>query len=219
MVRSCEREGWFGGKLDLVWTSLWCIDDSVWFLKAWLCCSCSFFLVIFEAFSWWFSWSDFEAFLFAIRWGMLHEPFVVLFPLIPLTNMWAKGLNFGVFDVLGLVEFLEGFLWFLLIEQVLMDHNLVIECPWGVPTIPKVLFGSVERIGRSRVGFGGVDPRVLSTPSCPVYTGLTGALDRSNRCEPFVGFASSELLNSCVFGLCCCWSVLGNFGGILVGFV
>jgi hypothetical protein len=55
--------------------------------------------------------------------------------------------------------------------------------------IPKVLFGSVERIGRSGVGFGGVDPRllfiprtgvgfggvdprVLFIPSCPGYTGL-----------------------------------------------
>jgi hypothetical protein len=28
-----------------------------------------------------------------------------------------------------------------------------------------------------------------------------------------VGFASGELLNPCVIGLCWCWSVLGNFGG------
>jgi hypothetical protein len=64
-----------------------------------------------------------------------------------------------------------------------------------------------------------VDPRVLFIPSYPSYTGLTGALDRSDRCEPFVGFASGELLNPCVFGLCWCWSVLGSFGGVLVGFV
>jgi hypothetical protein len=38
----------------------------------------------------------------------------------------------------------------------------------------------VERFGRSRLGFGGVDPRVLFIPSCPGYTGLTGALDRSD---------------------------------------
>jgi hypothetical protein len=77
----------------------------------------------------------------------------------------------------------------------------------------------VERIGRSGVGFGGVDPRVLFIPSCPGYTGLTGALDRSDRCEPYVGFASGELLNQCVFELCWCWSVLGSLGGVLVGFV
>jgi hypothetical protein len=60
---------------------------------------------------------------------------------------------------------------------------------------------------RSRVGFGGVDPRVLFILSCPGYTNLTGALD---RCEPFVGFASSELLNPCVFGLCWCCQFLAG---------
>jgi hypothetical protein len=77
----------------------------------------------------------------------------------------------------------------------------------------------VERIGRSGIGFGGVDPRVLFIPSCPGVTGLTGTLDRSDRCKPFVGFATSDLLDPCVFGLCCCWSVLGYFGVVLLGFV
>jgi hypothetical protein len=77
----------------------------------------------------------------------------------------------------------------------------------------------VERIGRSGVGFGGVDPRVLFISSCLGFTGLTGALDWSDRCDPFVGFASGELLDLCVFGLCCCWSVLGQFGVVLLGFV
>jgi hypothetical protein len=77
----------------------------------------------------------------------------------------------------------------------------------------------VESIGSSGVGFEGVDPQVLLIPSCPSYTGLTGALDRSDRCEPFVGFASGELLNSCVFGFCWCWSVLGCFEVVLFGFV
>jgi hypothetical protein len=77
----------------------------------------------------------------------------------------------------------------------------------------------MERIGRSGVGFGGVDLRVLFIPSCPGYTSPTGALDRSDRCEPFVGFASGELRNQCVFGLCWCWSVLSSFRGVFVGFV
>jgi hypothetical protein len=68
---------------------------------------------------------------------------------------------------------------------------------------PQVLHKSVERFGRSRFGFGGVDPRVLFIPSCPDYTSLTGALDRSGRCERFVEFASGELLDSCVFGSWC----------------
>jgi hypothetical protein len=84
---------------------------------------------------------------------------------------------------------------------------------------PKDLFKFVERFGRSRFGFGGVDPRVLFIPSCPGYTGLTGAPDRSERCESLVGFASGELLDSCVFGSWSCWSVLGLFGVVLLGFV
>jgi hypothetical protein len=77
----------------------------------------------------------------------------------------------------------------------------------------------VERIGRSGVGFGGVDPRVLFIPSCPGTTGLTGAFDRSDQCEPSVGFVLGDLLDSCVFGSCWCWSVLVWFGGVLLGFV
>jgi hypothetical protein len=42
--------------------------------------------------------------------------------------------------------------------------------------------------------------RVLFIPSCPGYIVLTGALDRSDQCEPFVGFSSGELLNPCVIG-------------------
>jgi hypothetical protein len=51
----------------------------------------------------------------------MWEPFVVLLPLIPLANSRVKGLDFGVFGVLGLEEFLAGFLRFLLIWQVLVD--------------------------------------------------------------------------------------------------
>jgi hypothetical protein len=54
----------------------------------------------------------------------------------------------------------------------------------------------VERFGRSKFGFGGVDPRVLFIPSYPGYIGLTSALDRSDQCEPLVGFALGELLDS-----------------------
>jgi hypothetical protein len=44
---------------------------------------------------------------------------------------------------------------------------------------------------------------MLFIPSCPGLTSLTGASDRSDRCVPFVGFASGELLDSCVFGSWC----------------
>jgi hypothetical protein len=72
---------------------------------------------------------------------------------------------------------------------------------------------------RSGVGFGGVDLRVLFIPSWPGSTGLIGAYEQSDQCVPFVGFASSELLNPCVLGLCCCWSVLRQFRVVLLGFV
>jgi hypothetical protein len=100
-----------------------------------------------------------------------------------------------------------------------VDKIVAMDFSGGVPTIPKELFKSVERFERSKFGFGGVDPRVLFTPSCPGYTGLTCALDRSDRCEPLVGLASSELLDSCVFGSWCCWSFFGLFGAVLLGFV
>jgi hypothetical protein len=106
-----------------------------------------------------------------------------------------------------------------LIWQVLVDKIMAMDSSCGVPIIPKVLFKSVERFGRSKFGFGGVDPRVLFIPSCPGYTGLTGALDRSDRCKSLVGFASGELLGSCVFGSWCCWSVLGLLRVVLLGFV
>jgi hypothetical protein len=38
-VRSRERDGCMGGKLDLVWTFMVCIDDSAWFLKDFCCLS------------------------------------------------------------------------------------------------------------------------------------------------------------------------------------
>jgi hypothetical protein len=43
-----------------------CIDDSAWFLKALLCCSRLFLVVIFGALSWWFSWGVFGTLLLGI---------------------------------------------------------------------------------------------------------------------------------------------------------
>jgi hypothetical protein len=88
-----------------------------------------------------------------------------------------------------------------------MDSSL------GVSIVPKVLFRPVERFERSRLGFGGVDPRVLFILSCPGFTGLTGALDRSDRCNPWWVFAPVNvwvcLLLFCVGAV----SSFGLFGG------
>jgi hypothetical protein len=108
---------------------------------------------------------------------------------------------------------LVGFLRFLLFGQVLVGLNLAMDSSIGVPIVPKVLFNPMERFGRSKLGFGGVDPRVLFIPSCPGYTGPTGALDGSERCNPWWFFARVNvwvcLLLSCVEAV----SSLGLFGG------
>jgi hypothetical protein len=57
----------------------------------------------------------------------LWEPFVVLWPVIPLLNPLVKGLDFGVFSVLGLEESLAVFLRFLLIWQVLVDKIVAMD--------------------------------------------------------------------------------------------
>jgi hypothetical protein len=46
----------------------------------------------------------------------MNEPFMVLFPLIPLPNLCGKGLDFGVFVVIGFMAFLAEILRFLLIQ-------------------------------------------------------------------------------------------------------
>jgi hypothetical protein len=48
--------------------------------------------------------------------GNSCEPFVVLLPLVPHPNLRVKGLDFGVFRVLGLEVFLRVEFRFLLIE-------------------------------------------------------------------------------------------------------
>jgi hypothetical protein len=121
-----------------------------------------------EPFSSWFSWSIIRPFSLGFGGGCMLEPFVALFPLIPVPNPWAKGLDFWVFLALGLEAFLVGFLRFLSSWQDSVDQ-MAMECPWGVPTIPKVLCNTLERFGRSGVGFGGVDPRVLFIPSGPAW--------------------------------------------------
>jgi hypothetical protein len=59
----------------------------------------------------------------------MHEPLMVLVPLIPLPNSLEKGLDFGVFVVLEFVVFLAEILRFLLFQRVLVDNNLAMECP------------------------------------------------------------------------------------------
>jgi hypothetical protein len=68
---------------------------------------------------------------------------------------------------------------------------------------PPPLSGSPYR------SFRGVDPRVLFIPSCPGYTGLTGALDRSDRCNPCWVLAR---VNVWVCSLLSCVVVVSSLG-------
>jgi hypothetical protein len=70
--------------------------------------------------------------------GNSCEPFVVLFPLIPLPNPRVKRLDFGVFGVLRLEVFLRVDFRFLLIEWVLGTEPLAKGSPRDTPTITKV---------------------------------------------------------------------------------
>jgi hypothetical protein len=72
---------------------------------------------------------------------------------------------------------------------------------------------------QSGVGFGGVDPWALFIPRCPGATGLTDALDQSDRCKPFMGFTSGERLGVFPVVMCCYCLVLGRFRGVWLGFV
>jgi hypothetical protein len=141
-------------------------------------------VVIFGALSWWFSRCVFGTLLLVIWWGNSCEPFVVLLPLIPLPNPRVKGLDFGVFEVLGLEVFLRVDFRFLLIEWVLGTELLAKVSPRGTPTIPKVSLWSMERIGRSIGGKFEFFPRVEFFPTVQTRTGLTGFPNRSDRYSP-----------------------------------
>jgi hypothetical protein len=61
----------------------------------------------------------------------------------------------------------------------------------------------------------GVHPRVLFILSCPGYTGLTGALDRSDRCNPRWDFARVNILVCSLLSCVAAVSSLGQFGARL----
>jgi hypothetical protein len=131
---------------------------------------------------WWFSEPSLCGFLGVFSgpcsWGFdggnSCEPFMVLLPLTPHPNPWVKGLDFGVFRVLGLEVFLRVDFRFPLIEWVLGTELLAKGSPRGTPTIPKVSLRSVERIG---ISIGG---RFVFFPTVQAKTGLTRFPNRSD---------------------------------------
>jgi hypothetical protein len=97
-----------GRKLELVWTFMVCIDDSAWFLKAWLSSSWFSFLVIFRAFSWCFSQSDFEAFISMICWGIYAWTLCGSFPFDYPPKCVIKGARFWGFRCSRVCGVLSG---------------------------------------------------------------------------------------------------------------
>jgi hypothetical protein len=91
-----------------------------------------------------------------------------------------------------------------------LGYGLLMRCSY----YPQSLVRVRGAIRRSWFGFGGVDPQVLFILSCPGYTSLTGALDRSDRCNPLCVFARVNVwvcsLLSCVAAI----SSLGQSGGV-----
>jgi hypothetical protein len=182
MVRSCEREGWWGGKLDLVWTSLWYIDDSTWFLEAWMCCSRSFFLVIFGAFSWRFSWSDFESFLLGIWWGMYAWTLRGSFPFNSPTKSVSKWAWFWGFLCSRVRDILGG------ISSIPLDlasfggphlgYGVPMRCSYYPQSLAQIR-GAIREIGS---WIWGSWPVGAVHPESSGHTGPTGASHRSDRC-------------------------------------
>jgi hypothetical protein len=152
MVRSCW-EGWMTG-----WQAR-PLYEPLWLVYMIQRGSSRFGCVVSGCSWWWFSVLSLGDFLGALSgpcsrgfdgWN-LWEPFVVLWAVIPLPNQWVEWLDFGGFGVLGLEVLLRVDFRFLLIYQVLVDQIIAMGCPWGTPSIPEVLFESVERIRRSVV--------------------------------------------------------------------
>jgi hypothetical protein len=89
-----------------------------------------------------------------------------------------------------------------------LGYGLSMMCSY----IPKVLRKSVERFGRSGVGFEGVDPRVLFIPRSPGHTDLTGASHQSDRCNPCWVFAWVNIWVCSLLSRVAVVSCLGRFG-------
>jgi hypothetical protein len=148
-VRSKERDGWSGGKLDLVWTCMVCVDDLAWFLK-FLCCFSrpllwwfsELFVVIFVVEFW-------EWFLARFLLGVTYEDIVPLWLVtFPQESPWI-GLDLVVFRVARVLSLESQNPQFLLIVSDSGRFLWGRGCPGGNPAIPEVSLQSVEWFGRS----------------------------------------------------------------------
>jgi hypothetical protein len=188
MVRSCEREI-IRQKLDLVWTFMVCIDDSAWFLKAWLSSSRFSFLVIFGAFSWRFYWRDFEAFLLWIWWGIYPWALRGSFPFDSPPKSVSKGARFWGFRCSRVRGVLGGISSISLNLASFGGPNLGYGVPMRCSYYPQSLEqirGAIREIGS---WIWGSWPASVVHPESSGHTGLTSASHRSDRCRLLLSFA------------------------------
>jgi hypothetical protein len=159
-VRSRERDGLSGGKLDLVWIFMVCKDDSAWVLKA-LCCLSHFplwwfselFLVIFLA-EFWGRFLGASCWVSRMRTMCLFGWWLCLKKHLESTSIWC---SFGVARVLDLKGLNPHFP---LIVGVSVRFLWGRGWPGGNSAITEVSPQSVGWIGRSGDGKLRVDPRL-----------------------------------------------------------
>jgi hypothetical protein len=116
-----------------------------------------------------------------LGWRCMHDPFVVLFLVIPLSNPWDLRFFFWFREDVFLVEILQ----FLLICCVLGAQIMAMGCPWGTPTILKSHANQWSESGDRDENLGELTRGSLFVPSAQI---LTSALHRSNWCDLRLGF-------------------------------
>jgi hypothetical protein len=147
------------------------------------------FLVIFGAFSWRFSWSDFEAFLFGIWWGMYPWTLHGSFPFDSPPKYGSKGAQFWGFWCSRVRGVIGG------ISSIPLDlasfggQNLSYGVPMRCSHYPQSLVqirGVIRKIGS---WIWGSWPVGDVQPESSAHTGLTGGSHQSDRCRLLLSFA------------------------------
>jgi hypothetical protein len=174
-----------------------------------MCCSRSFFLVIFGAFSWRFSWSDFKTFIFGIWWGMYAWTLHGSFPFYSPPKSVSKGARFWGFrcsrvrGVLGWISSIP------LNLASFGGQNLGYGVPMRCSCYPQSLAQICGAIREIRSWIWGSWPAGVVHPESSGHTGLTGASHRSDRCRLLLSFSRVNVWVSSLLSLVATISSLG----------
>jgi hypothetical protein len=125
-------------------------------------------------------------------------------------SKWARFWGFPssrVRGVLGGISLIPPF-W-TSFGGIKLGYGLLMRCSYYPQSLVQVR-GAIREI---EVWIGGVDPRVLFISSCPGYTGLTGSVDRSDRCNPWWVFTRVNVWVCLLLSFVGAVSSLGQFGG------